>query len=208
MKDLPTARLIAHSGSEAGRRSLWRIKLPEVVISYCTVDDVCSQFPRFVRAQPNSIADATIQTWLDDAAAYIYAQFFSRKIDLANLPPGATTAQQQIQAYILRSMNRDSGVKDLAAILKYSTNAVEIEQYGAPQEQGPKTPLAASRFRDGRFSEIMRGSYDQIFMPGIARTVSVTPTIQGSIAGGDTDPSLTTPESEGLNALFSLRQEF
>lgn len=181
--------------------------MPEVVISYCTVDDVCSQFPRFVRAQPNSPSDAAIQTWLDDAAAYIYAQFISRKIDLAALPP-ATPAQQQIQTYILRSLNRESGTRDLAAVLRYSTAAADVSEYSAAQEQAPKTPLTASRFRDGRFSEIMRGSYDQIFMPGIARTVSVTPTIQGSIAGGDTDPSLTTPEAEGLNALFSLRQEF
>lgn len=180
--------------------------MPEVVISYCTVDEVCSQFPRFVRAQANSISDATIQTWLDDAAAYIYSQFLSRKIDLANLPP-CTAAQTQIQTYILRSLNRESGTKDLAAILRYTTAAANTSEFSGAQEDAPKTPLTASRFRDGRFSEIMRGSYDQIFAPGIARTVSITPTIQGSIAGGDTDPT-QTPETEGLNALFGLRQEY
>ena len=181
--------------------------MPEVVISFCTVDDVCGQFPRFARNQDGSVSDVTIQTWLDDAAAFIYAQFFTRKINLVALSP-TTPAITQMQQYILRSLNRDSGTKDLAAVLRYSTAASDVSELTTAQEQAPKSPLTASRFRDGRFSEIMRGTFDQLFAPGVARTISITPTIQGSIAGGDTDPSLTTPQSEGLNAKFSKGMPF
>ena len=50
-------------------------------MSYCTVDDVCTAFPRFVRNAANSIQDTQIQDWIDDRKARIRGAFLARLID-------------------------------------------------------------------------------------------------------------------------------
>ena len=169
--------------------------------AYCSTQNIYDQFPRFVPNQPNSVQDSTVQDWINEAGAHIYAMFLARGI---TIPQNGLTPQQ---AAILSMLNRESGTKDLAQVLRYSTAAAGNDNFGA-QSDAPKTPLPATRFRDGRFSEVMRGTYDRLFAPTTARTVSITPTIQGSIAGGDTDPSLATAASEGLNVHFTIRQPF
>ena len=169
--------------------------------AYCTTGDIVAQFPAFVPDQPNNIASSTIQAWINEAGAHIYALFLSRGI---TIPQNGLTPQQSA---ILSMLNRESGTRDLANSLRYSTAAQDMSQFGADPNT-PKARLPASRFNDGRFSPIMTGIYDRLFAPTTARTLSITPTIQGSIAGGDQDPSLTTPASEGLNALFSIRYPF
>jgi len=180
-------------------------------MSYATPDDVCSAFPRFQRNTPGQPQDTDIQGWLDDAKAYIRALFLKRGIDPDGAypvadpiaaPPGPNTDQQNI----LRKLNRESGIKDLASVLRYNSSAVDMGAFGASQE-APRSPMTASRFRDGRFDEITLGIYDVLFFPQIAKHTLVGATIPGSIAGGDQYPELT-PEQRGLNCAFWKGETF
>jgi hypothetical protein len=171
-----------------------------VPLAYCTVQNVTAQFPGFVPDQANNTSTATIQDWIDEAGAFIYALFLARGITV-----GATTLTLQ-QTAILKMLNRESGTRDLANVLRYSTAAQDMSEFGADPNT-PKTMLPAGRFRDGRFSSIMAGQFDRLFMPTTARTVSISPTIQGSVAGGDTQRGLT-PEAEGLNMMFGVNTPY
>ena len=187
-----------HGGFEGG------FHLSETSTSYCTTQDVYNQFPVFVPNQTGNVSDSVVQYWIDDAGAYIYALFLSRGINLTSIQ--ATTGLTPVQLYILRMLNRESGTKDLAAVIRYSNTSADMGAFGAQQDQ-PKTSLVANRFRDGRFSEILRGSFDKVFLPNIARTTSISPTIPGSISGGDTEPGLTA-QQEGLNSFFVKSEQW
>ena len=50
-------------------------------MGYCTVDDVCSAFPRFVRNAAGSIQDSQIQGWIDDRKARIRSVSMMRNFD-------------------------------------------------------------------------------------------------------------------------------
>jgi hypothetical protein len=168
--------------------------------SFCTPDDVCQQFPVFKRNQPNSVQDAAVQNWLDDATAYIYSLFLARNI---NLTAFTLTTMQLI---ILRKLARESGTRDLAAVLRYTTAKIDMGAFGASQND-PRSPLTASRFRDGRFDEITCGMYDALFSPATARHISITPGIKGSVAGGD-QPADQTAQSSGMSNAFSKQQVY
>ena len=81
-------------------------------MSYCTVDDVCTAFPRFVRNAANSIQDTQIQDWIDDRKARIRSALYARAID-----PDAMALTPD-QANFLRALNRDGAIADLADALQ------------------------------------------------------------------------------------------
>jgi hypothetical protein len=158
-------------------------------MSYCTVDDVCSAFPRFVRNAPNSIQDAQIQDWIDDRKARVRSALYARAIDpdVMQLTPD--------QANFLRALNRDGAIADLGDALQ-GTVALQPGEYS----------LAAARRKsfEGQIREIKDGLYDKIFAV-IARTVEIEPLL-GGVAGGDTDRS--TAQDRGENKAFSKDEVF
>ena len=159
-------------------------------MSYCTVDDVCTAFPRFVRNAPNSIQDTQIQDWIDDRKARIRSAFFARNID-----PDAMTLSPD-QASFLRALNRDGAIADLGDALQGNI-ALQPGEYS----------LAAARRKsfELQIKEIKEGLYDKIFAPVIAKTVEIEPTL-GGIAGGETDRS--TALDRGEDKAFSKNQRF
>jgi hypothetical protein len=158
-------------------------------MSYCTVDDVCSAFPRFVRNAPNSIQDAQIQAWIDDRKARIRSAFYARAID----PDSMTLTTDQ--ANFLRALNRDGAIADLGDALQ-GTVALQPGEYS----------LSAARRKsfEGQIREVKDGLYDKIFA-AIARTVEIEPLL-GGVAGGDTDRS--TAFDRGEDKAFSKNQKF
>ena len=81
-------------------------------MSYCTVDDVCTAFPRFVRNAANSIQDTQIQDWIDDRKARIRGAFLARLVDPDTL---ALTVDA---GNFLRALNRDGAIADLGDALQ------------------------------------------------------------------------------------------
>jgi len=158
-------------------------------MSYCTVDDVCSAFPRFQRNVPGSIQDAQIQGWIDDRKARIRAAFFARSID-----PDAMTLTTD-QANFLRALNRDGAIADLGDALQ-----------GNVSLQPGEHSLAGSRRQsfERQIKEIKDGLFDKIFA-AIARTVEIEPLL-GGVAGGETDRS--TAFDRGEDKAFSKNQSF
>jgi hypothetical protein len=158
-------------------------------MSYCTVDDVCSAFPRFVRNAPNSIQDTQIQAWIDDRKARIRSAFYGRAID----PDAMQLATDQ--ANFLRALNRDGAIADLGDALQ-GTVVLQPGEYS----------LAAARRKsfEGQIREVKDGLYDKIFA-AIARTVEIEPLL-GGVAGGETDHS--TAFERGENKAFSKNQNF
>jgi len=158
-------------------------------MSYCTVDDVCTAFPRFVRNAANSIQDSQIQGWLDDRKARIRSALYARGID-----PDAMTLTTD-QANFLRALNRDGGVADL----------VDALQGNVSLEAGEESE-ATARWKsfELQIAEIKQGLYDKFFSQ-LARTVEIEPTLGGT-AGGETDRSTAQDRSE--NKSFSKDQVF
>jgi hypothetical protein len=158
-------------------------------MSYCTVDDVCTAFPRFVRNAPNSIQDTQIQDWIDDRKARIRAAFFARKID-----PDAMTLTSD-EANFLRALNRDGAIADLGDALQGNI-ALQPGEYS----------LAGARRKsfELQIEEIKQGLYDKAFS-ALARTVEIEPLL-GGIAGGETDRS--TAQDRGEDKAFSKNQVF
>ena len=158
-------------------------------MSYCTVDDVCTAFPRFVRNAANSIQDSQIQGWLDDRKARIRSALYARGID-----PDAMTLTTD-QANFLRALNRDGGVADL----------VDALQGNVSLEAGEESEATARRKSfELQIAEIKQGLYDKFFSQ-LARTVEIEPTFGGT-AGGETDRS--TARDRGENKAFSKDQAF
>ena len=158
-------------------------------MSYCTVDDVCTAFPRFVRNAANSIQDSQIQGWLDDRKARIRSALYARGID-----PDAMALTTD-QANFLRALNRDGGVADL----------VDALQGNVSLEAGEESEATARRKSfELQIAEIKQGLYDKFFSQ-LARTVEIEPTLGGT-AGGETDRSTAQDRSE--NKSFSKDQVF
>jgi hypothetical protein len=158
-------------------------------MAYCTVDDVCAAFPRFVRNAANSIQDTQIQDWIDDRKSRIRAAFFARKID-----PDAMTLTSD-QANFLRALNRDGAIADLGNALQGNI-ALQPGEYS----------LAGARRKsfELQIQEIKEGLYDKLFS-AIARSVEIAPLL-GGIAGGETDRS--TAVDRGENKVFSKDEVF
>jgi len=158
-------------------------------MSYCTVDDVCTAFPRFVRNAPNSILDMQIQDWIDDRKARIRSALYARAID-----PDAMELTPD-QANFLRALNRDGAVADLGDALQ-----------GSVSLQAGEDSHAAERRKsfERQIAEIKQGLYDKIFSP-LAKTVEIEPTLGGT-AGGETDRSTAQDRCE--NKAFSKDQVF
>jgi hypothetical protein len=158
-------------------------------MGYCTVDDVCTAFPRFVRNAAGSIQDAQIQNWIDDRKARIRSALFARNID-----PDAMTLTPD-QAGFLRALNRDGGIADLGDALQGNVS-LQPNEYSLPREH------RASFER--QIAEIKQGLYDKFFS-SLAKTVEIEPTLGGT-AGGETDRS--TAFDRGENKAFSKNQTF
>jgi len=158
-------------------------------MSYCTVDDVCTAFPRFVRNAANSIQDTQIQDWIDDRKARIHSALYARGID-----PDAMALTPD-QANFLRALNRDGSIADLADALQ-----------GNVSLQAGEDAHAAERRKsfERQVAEIKQGLYDKFFSQ-LARTVEIEPTLGGT-AGGETDRS--TARDRGENKAFSKDQAF
>jgi hypothetical protein len=158
-------------------------------MGYCTVDDVCTAFPRFVRNAAGSIQDAQIQDWIDDRKARIRLALFARNID-----PDAMTLTPD-QAGFLRALNRDGAIADLGDALQANVS-LQPSEYSLPKEH------RASFER--QIAEIKQGLYDKFFSL-LAKTVEIEPTLGGT-AGGETDRS--TAFDRGEDKSFSKNQTF
>jgi len=158
-------------------------------MSYCTVDDVCTAFPRFVRNAANSIQDTQIQDWIDDRKARIRSALYARGID-----PDAMALTTD-QANFLRALNRDGAIADVADALQGNVSLQAGEESEATQRR---------KSYEIQIAEIKQGLYDKS-VSQLARTVEIEPT-RGATAGGETDRS-TAPE-RGENKSFSKDQVF
>jgi hypothetical protein len=158
-------------------------------MAYCTVDDVCTAFPRFVRNATGSVQDTQIQGWIDDRKARIRAALVARNID-----PDAETPTSD-QAAFLRALNRDGAIADLGDALQGGL-ALQPSEYS----------LAGSRRQsfERQIKEIKEGLYDALFST-LARHVEIEPLL-GGIGGGETDRS--TAFDRGENKAFSKNQTF
>ncbi len=158
-------------------------------MSYCTVDDVCTAFPRFVRNAPNSVQDEQIQDWIDDRKARIRSALYARAID-----PDAMELTPD-QANFLRALNRDGAIADLGDALQGNVSLQPGESSQADQRR---------KSFERQIAEIKQGLYDKFFSQ-LARTVEIEPTL-GGIAGGETDRS--TAFERGEDKSFSKNQVF
>ncbi len=158
-------------------------------MSYCTVDDVCTAFPRFVRNAANSIQDTQIQDWIDDRKARIRSALYARGID-----PDAMALTPD-QANFLRALNRDGAIADLADALQGNVSLQAGEDAHAAQRR---------QSFERQVAEIKQGLYDKFFSQ-LARTVEIEPTFGGT-AGGETDRSTARDRSE--NRAFSKDQVY
>jgi|SRR5690242_20194865 len=148
-------------------------------MAYCTVDDVCSEFPSFQRNAAGDIQDSQIQDWLDDAAAQIAAALVQRGFD-PDAPPAALTTRQ---SNLLRSMNRSAGVAKLGSVLA----ARQTLQTGEPA-----IVTTRSQSLEKILDAIRNRAFDGIF--GVASQF-------GGIAGGEV-PDTETLYGEGLSNFF------
>lgn len=153
-------------------------------MSYCTVADVCSEFPSFQRNAAGDIQDADIQSWIDDAAAQIASALVQRGFD-PDAPPQPLTERQ---TNLLRGMNRAAGVAKLGSVLAARVTL----QTGEPaivtsRGQSLKAILDAIRNR----------AFDGVF--GIGSQF-------GGIAGGEV-PNTETLDNEGLSNFFGKFEE-
>ena len=158
-------------------------------MSYCTVDDVCTAFPRFVRNVANSVQDAQIQDWIDDRKARIRSALYARAID-----PDAMELTPD-QANFLRALNRDGAIADLGDALQGNVSLQPGESSQADQRR---------KSFERQIAEIKQGLYDKFFSQ-LARTVEIEPTL-GGIAGGEIDRS--TALDRGEDKAFSKNQVF
>ena len=158
-------------------------------MSYCTVDEVCTAFPRFVRNAANSIQDDQIQGWIDDRKARIRSALYARGID-----PDAMSLTTD-QANFLRALNRDGAIADLADALEGNVSLQAGEESQAAERR---------KSFERQIAEIKQGLYDKFFSQ-LAKTVEIEPTLGGT-SGGETDRS-TAPE-RGENKSFSKDQVF
>lgn len=152
-------------------------------MSYCTVQDVESLFPRFVPNQAGSIQDNQIQSWLNDASGQLHAAFMQRGMDIDQLgtilaPLGNLTfvvLDTQDQSAVLKDLCRSYGVYKLGMAI-FATLG--------PAEQA--ITRGSYNLWTASFKLISQGFYDMQFAPGYARTVDISPGFQG-VAGAETE---------------------
>lgn len=154
-------------------------------MSYCTVADVCSEFPRFVRAQEGSVSDAQILAWLEQYAARIDSALAERGI-----LPGQMTLTSAQSAW-LEALNQDAGVGKLGLTLQ-----------GNVTMQPGEYSLAAGRLRsyERTLAGIKDGTYDAFWGVGTSSKF-------GGVAGAEV-PKEDTPEALEENRSFGKDQDF
>jgi hypothetical protein len=169
-------------------------------MAYCTVDDVCASFPRFVRQQAGSISDASIQAWLEDGSSTVHAGFFSLGLDVSNLshpkvsnPNEATPVTDQ--ANILREIVRNYGIWRLASAIWATLSTTEQAMARGAYNRW-STDLKA----------ITAGDYDSLFWKG-SRTTAIEPGFDG-VAGAETECGPHTSPPDGGNWPFFSGQVF
>jgi len=157
-------------------------------------------FPRFMRNQPGSITDASIQGWLNDASGTVHAAFYNRGLNTDNLshpkvsdPTQATPVTNQ--ADILREFVRNYGIWRLASAI-WATLSVTEQSMARGAYQRWETNLKG----------ISAGLYDSLFWL-YSRTTDIEPAFSG-IAGGETDSTPTVDEPNSDNKPFWLTQVF
>ena len=158
-------------------------------MAYCTVDDVCTAFPRFVRNAAGSIQDTQIQDWIDDRKARVRSALYARAID-----PDAMDLTPD-QANFLRALNRDGAIADLGDALEGNVSLQPGEYSQAAERR---------KSFERQIAEIKQGLYDKFFSL-LAKTVEIEPTLGGT-AGGETDRS--NAFDRGEDKAFSKNQTF
>ena len=158
-------------------------------MSYCTVDQVCSEFPRFVRNAAGSIQDLQIQQWLDQAAARINAALAQRGI--GQFINGVFTPVNpfgQGQLDWLTSLNLDAGIGRLGTVFQAQVTM-----------QPGEISIAGQRLKqfETTLNDLRNGRYDNVF--GMASRITGT-------AGAEADH--TTPRERGDNTPFGMNQKF
>jgi len=148
-------------------------------MSYSTVDEVCSEFPRFQRNQAGSVSDAQIAGWLAGFAARIDSALAERGIVVADLTLTAA------QAAWLAALNQDAGVGKLGVVLQ-----------GNVTMQPGEYSLAAARGR--QYEKVLAGVHDGVYDKfwGIQ-----TKSKFGGVGGAEVAKT-DTPEALGENRAF------
>lgn len=174
-------------------------------MSYATVEDVESLFPRFVPNQVGSISDAQIQGWLDDGTSLVHSAFAVRGIDTDNLATplatylGNTTFTVAVgdQPEVLRDMVRNYGVYKLGMAIFATLNAAEQS-------------ITRGAYNAWQYTMklIAQGGFDVQFAPLYARVVDISPGFVG-VAGAEVDnrPSAYLPP-DGLPRYYWMSQIF
>src|SRR3954469_352086 len=138
---------------------------------YCTIADVCSSFPQFVRQQTGSISDSQIQDWIDDRKVRIRSVLLTRGFD------PDTPAVTGDAARFLLSLNKDGAIADLGDALQ-GTMTLQPGEYSLPAER--------RKSYERVMKELVAGAHDQLFQPTTSRTADVTPLMR-AVGGAETD---------------------
>ena len=153
-------------------------------MAYSTVDEVCSEFPRFQRDQEGSVSDAQIANWLTGFAARIDSALGERGIVVANIVLSAA------QAAWLAALNQDAGVGKLALTLQ-----------GAVTLQPGEYSLPAARLR--QYEKVLAGIHDGVY----DKFWGISGGKFGGVGGAEVAKT-DTPEALGENKAFGKNQEF
>lgn len=170
-------------------------------MAYCTVSDVCSLFPHFVRQQAGSISDAQIQGWIDDASSRIHASFMQRGLDVDSLAhpllsDATAAAPIHNQTNLLRDWCRAYGVWKLGESLQGSLSKNDLALCDTSRQWFLLS-----------YTTIGKGGFDKEFFPS-ARTVDIFPGFVGT-AGADTDTAeVSDPHWDGQNYAFRKNMLF
>jgi hypothetical protein len=161
-------------------------------MSYCTVGDVCSAFPRFVRGQSGSISDSQIESWCEDASTLIHAGFYQRGLDTDSLshplvsnPSQATPVTDQPQ--VLRELSVPYPIWKLGSAIWATLTPTEQALARSNYDLWAKT-----------LKKIGDGVYDKLFYL-YARTVDIQPAFAG-VGGAETDrsPQVVPPDNRAF----------
>jgi len=152
-------------------------------MSYCTIEQVVSEFPRFERNLAGGIQDDDIQMWIDTASARINAALIQRGIAPASLDLSTD------QANWLQSLNTDYAVGRMGLVLQAQITL-----------QPGEVSLAGQRLKqfDAVLNDVRAGRYDAFF--------GVRSRLWGSVGGAETERS--TPAQRDENRAFGRNQEF
>jgi hypothetical protein len=154
-------------------------------MSYCTVDDVCSEFPRFVRNAPGGVQDTQIQRWLDMAQTRIDGALAQRGIGQFTggvFTPAIAFTPEQLSW--LANANLDAGVGRLGTVLQAQITL-----------QPGEVSIAGQRLKqfEATIQAIRDKKWDAFF--------GVQSWIRESMGGAETDRS--TAQERGENRGFS-----